>query len=384
MKKILKKIVKNKFTAVVGGIIDVFMRFPLVPFSLTILLLYPSLKGLFLFILLSLICLLLRRFASLAYDIYQVQLLSKFVEKYKDSSYTLFEYSELPLGFSEEKVNIMNSILCYSKPDMNLGFVFAKNEGEQKEHVSFPFYNKEPLVFLKSPVSVDMLIFDKFKILHEIGHWCYFDHRSRVQKITSVVSFVFLISISIFLVESRLSLFFLFLVGFVWCNLIRSNHDYYETNKISEVLADVFGLNVLQEDQDVEPLYSFLKKYFPERYDEILFFKDWFEDPVDIENDKFFQKAIPSKWKHRILKNQIVNFSSAAEKFYVPPFRANTILLVCIVGMLICSNVVISSALLWCVGILALVMLLIVLLFRSVLELQYSQSLKQLNFKKQD
>lgn len=377
--KSINKILKNKFTGIVDGIIDQIMRFPVVIFVFVILLLYPSIKTLLLFLLSSFVCVFIQKLVSLQYDVKHVLLLTEFSEKHQGSSFTEYQYPELPLGLSEKQKNMMNSIVYFSKLEMNLGFIYEQNKGTIKEYVSFPFYNLRPFVFLHGSISNCKHIYQKYRLLHEVGHWCYFDYRCWGQNITSVMSFLFLISISIFVVVSPVALFFMFVVGFFWLHQNRRCYNYCVSNDISEVLADAFALWILQDDEDVDVIYSYIKEHEKQRYDKILFYKDWFESPIDVENDKLFQKIIPLKLKSRLLDNRIINFSSATEKLYIPPYRANTLLLICIVCVVFWSNVIVFSDLLWGVGFVALGMVIYVMLVYMCLCIKYRQAQNLLN-----
>ena len=98
-----------------------------------------------------------------------------------------------------------------------------------------------------------------------------------------------------------------------------------------------------------------------------------------IINLKLFQKIIPLKLKSRLLDNRIINFSSATEKLYIPPYRANTLLLICIVCVVFWSNVIVFSDLLWGVGFVALGMVIYVMLVYMCLCIKYRQAQNLLN-----
>ena len=376
--KSANKIVKSKLMGIVDGVIDQIMRIPIFVFTIIVLSFNFNVINLLFCILVFFSSVLIHELVSLFYDARHIMNLSAFSQKHNDSSFTKYQYPDLPLDFSETQMDTMSSIVYFSKSKMNLGFVCEQNDGKIMEHVSFPFYNFKPLVFLKSPMSHCKQIYQKYKVLHEIGHWCYFNYRCWVQNTTATLSFFLLISMSIFIIDSSFSLFILFVVAFFWLHQNRRCYNFCLTNEIAEVIADAFALWVLQKDEEIEVLYSYLKKYEKQRYDIMLYYKDWFESPVDIENDIFFQKFTPSKFKPRLLNNKVINFSSATEKLYIPPYRANSILLLCFIWTIAFSSITVSSNMLWAIGIISVLLLFNVIIVYLFSCLKYRQALAQL------
>lgn len=313
---------KKMCLASLHGLLDEIMRYPLVVGGFFYLCFNCSFVSLLLFVVISIIQLLTSSLISRLYDARAALQLREITEKYKTCTFTKVPVEELLSEMNiKKKVDVL---LYYKKGIPYYGDVFQVINNDPKNPVkqliSFPFC-RERSVIITTDDPYNNSVIARFRLLHEIGHWLYVDYRCWIISKIAVFSFIAINLFAFLFVIQLWLLILIFLISLFWFFQNLQCERFYTVNKVAESISDAFAYHLTEEKQIIHEYY---RKYkFNEEQQRLDYFRKWFENPIDIENNHFFRKIIPSFMQSHILNNGAINFHSSVERLFIPPLLSN-------------------------------------------------------------
>ncbi|MCD8179446.1 MAG: hypothetical protein LUE98_19415 [Tannerellaceae bacterium] len=320
----------KKYISPFHGLLDSFMRYPVVVFVLFYLCFHWSMATLGLVILMLLVQLLIHYIVRFFYDMRSLIQLQQFVRKHDTCTLKKIPVEQLleEIGLKEE-----TDLLLYRTKDFPYyGDVYQVVDRDARNPIlqltSFTFRHQRSVIIMKDNPE-DSSLASRVKLLHEIGHWIYTDYRCWTVKAEAIISFVWINLLALLIVPPLWVQLVFFLVSFFWLMQNQLCEKYYKENRIAESIADAFAFSLLKDHEEIDLYEEYYMRYkTPEEKERMEYFKVWFRDPIDIENDSFFRNMVPPVIRAHILRNNAVNFFASVERLYTPPRLANVWLFV--------------------------------------------------------